>query len=173
MDNVAEIYEPEQDKGTVSYNHAKFSEIPEWLFSKKVTSKKMSRFYRCERITSIPENLFKNCVNVTQFYTTFIGCIGLTSVPENLFKYNINVTEFDTTFRECSSLTSIPENLFKYNVKVVGFNNTFKGCKGLLYISNTIIEHAKRVKEKGGYVGAMFNGCTKASNYNSLPEYMK
>ena len=146
LSNVSEIYEPEQDKGIVTYKDSKFSEIPEWLFSKKVTSREMSRFYRCERITSIPENLFKNCVNVK---------------------------EFDNTFTECRGLTSIPENLFKYNVNVKDFSGTFSSSSGLLYIPNTIIEHAKRVKEEGGNVRGMFNSCTKASNYNSLPAYMK
>ena len=120
LSNVSEIYEPEQDKGgRITYKNSKFSEIPEWLFSKKVTSRGMSKFYSCERITSIPENLFKNNVNVTNFYVTFID------------------------------------------------------CRELLYIPNTIIEHAKRVKEKGGNISVMFKDCIKASNYNSLPEYMK
>ena len=71
LSNVSEIYEPEQDKGIVIYKNAKFSEIPEWLFSKKFTSRNMSRFNRCDRITSIPENLFKYNVNATNFYGTF------------------------------------------------------------------------------------------------------
>ena len=173
LSNVSEIYEPEQDKGIVTYKDSKFSEIPEWLFSKKVTSREMSRFYRCERITSIPENLFKNCVNVKEFDNTFTECRGLTSIPENLFKYNVNVTQFYYTFYICRGLTSIPENLFKYNVNVKDFSGTFSSSSGLLYIPNTIIEHAKRVKEEGGNVRGMFNSCTKASNYNSLPAYMK
>ena len=146
LSNVSEIYEPEQDKGRVEYKNSKFSEIPEWLFSKKVTSRNMSRFIRCDRITSIPENLFKNNVNATNFSGTFYVCRGITSIPENLFKYNVNATNFYGTFEE---------------------------CRELLYIPNTIIEYAKRLKEKGGNVGAMFKYCTKASNYNSLPAYMK
>ena len=146
LSNVSEIYEPEQDKGRVEYKNSKFSEIPEWLFSKKVTSRNMSRFIRCDRITSIPENLFKN---------------------------NVNATNFRSIFRNCRGITSIPENLFKNNVNVTNFSDTFYDCIGLLYIPNTIIEHAKRVKEKGGDVSDMFKYCIKASNYNSLPEYMK
>ena len=198
VSNVSEIYEPEQDTGTVVYENSKFSEIPEWLFSKKVKSRYMSRFYKCDRITSIPENLFKNnvniknfgrtfedCrgltnipenlfkynVNVTNFLATFDGCRGLTSIPENLFKNNVNATYFGSTFKYCIGLTSIPENLFKNNVKITDFLTTFSGCKGLLYIPNTIIEHAKRVKEKGGNANAMFEDCRRASNYNSLSEY--
>ena len=36
-----------------------------------------------------------------------------------------------------------------------------------------MIAAAKKVKEKGGNVNGMFYGCTSASNYNSLPDYMK
>ena len=173
LENVIKVYEPETDGMSVEYYKGKFTEIPEWLFSKKITNQKMSRFTECERITSIPENLFKNNVNVTDFKGTFSECRGLTSIPENLFKNNANVIRFVTTFSYCSNLTSIPENLFKHNVNVTDFYSTFERCRELLYIPNTIIEHAKRVKEKGGNVGDMFKDCTKASNYNSLPEYMK
>ena len=40
--NVSKIYEPEPDRIPITYNNPKFTEIPEWLFSKKVTSTVMS-----------------------------------------------------------------------------------------------------------------------------------
>ena len=225
--NVSKVYEPEPDKVSIRYVNAKFTEIPEWLFSKKVTSKFMSRFVDCKKITNIPENLFKNCVNATDFQSTFYQCTGLTSIPEDLFKYNVNVTNFSDVFANCTALTSVPENLFKNNVNVEGFytifegctgitsipegifkNNvnttyfsgtfsdctgltsipedlfkynvnvtdsrsTFNGCTGITGIPEKIIEFAKKVKEKGGQSYWMFRGCTSASNYNSLPDYMK
>ena len=307
LDNVSKIYEPEPDKITVCYNKANFSEIPEWLFSKKVTSKKMSYFLACEKITRIPENLFKNCVNAEEFYSTFSGsriteipedifkyntkaklwvstfggctgltsipenlfkyniestyfgsvfggctgltsipedlfrhntkieeirsifyqctglrnipenlfkynteirkltlifynCTELTSIPENLFKYNVNVVDFERAFYNCTGLTSIPENLFKYNVNVINFESTFYNCTGLTniperlfdyntsakkfrstfsectrlrHIPDKIIEIAKRVKENLEFVRYMFKNCTSASNYSSIPDYMK
>ena len=97
LDNVSKIYEPEPDKITVCYNKANFSEIPEWLFSKKVTSKKMSYFLACEKITRIPENLFKNCVNAEEFYSTFSGS-RITEIPEDIFKYNTKAKLWLSTF---------------------------------------------------------------------------
>ena len=82
MDNISKIYEPEPDNIPIWYQGGSFTEIPEWLFSKKVTSKKMSCFMDCEKIRSIPENLFKDCINIEEFYYTFKGCTGLTSIPE-------------------------------------------------------------------------------------------
>ena len=281
ISNVSKVYEPEPDRIPITYSIAKFTEIPEWLFSKKVTSKEMSKFYYClgltsipeglfknnvnvetfdntfygctgltsipeglfknnvnatnfrrifegcTGLTSIPEGLFKNNVNVKGFYSTFNGCTGLTSIPEGLFKNNVNATNFEMTFVGCTGLTSIPEELFKNNVNAVKFHNTFDGCTGLtsipeglfkncvnatyfystferctgitsipeglfknnvnvidfryifesctglISIPEKIIEFGKKVKERGGYVGSMFLGCTSATNYNSLPDYMK
>ena len=144
--NVSKVYEPEPDKVAIRYVNAKFTEIPEWLFSKKITSENMSKFYYCTGLTSIPEGLFKNNVNVTGFVGTFNGCTGLTSIPEGLFKNNVNAVNFISAFSGCRGLTSIPEK---------------------------IIEFGKKVKEKGGNVSNMFFVCTSASNYNSLPNYLK
>ena len=144
--NVKKIYEPEPDKIPIEYYLAEFTEIPEWLFDKKVRSTVMSTFENCTGLTSIPEGLFKNNVNAISFNNTFGGCIGLKSIPEKLFKYNTNTNNFSWTFRGCSMLTNIP---------------------------NEIIEAAKELKTRGGDVLGMFMNCTSASNYNSLPDYMK
>ena len=281
MDNISKIYEPEPDNIPIWYQGGSFTEIPEWLFSKKVTSKKMSCFIDCEKITSIPENLFKECINIEEFHSTFRGCTRLTSIPENLFKYNTkvknmlsmfenckgltsisknlfkyntNITSFNSMFVNCTGLTSIPEELFKYNTELKNFSsvfdsctgltsipenlfknninakdfyNVFKGCTGLTnipenlfkhntklesfgrafknctgltsipeelfkynkiienvwesfegcsnitYIPDNIIEVVKKVKEKHGDIRQVFKGCTSASNYSSLPAYMK
>ena len=252
--NVSKVYEPEPDKIPIRYVESEFTEIPEWLFSKKVTSTIMSEFYMndklttipenlfkynvkaismayvfqnctglisipenlfkynvdamqflgafegcegltsipeglfkynvkltsfaavfegCRGLTSIPENLFKNNVNAIAFGGTFDGCTGLATIPENLFKHNVNVRNFGLTFKGCTGLATIPENLFKHNVNVTNFVETFKGCTGLTSIPEKIIELGKKAKEKGGNVSFLFRGCTSASNYNSLPEYMK
>ena len=148
--------------------------IPEGLFKNNVNVTSFEyTFYDCKGLTSIPEGLFKNNVKVTSFGYTFYDCKGLTSIPEGLFKNNVNVTEFAGVFNGCSGLTSIPEGLFKNNVKVTSFGHTFYSCTGLTSIPETIVEFAKKVKEKGGNVSGMFRHCTSASNYNSLPDYIK
>ena len=252
--SVSKIYEPEPDKILVKYINAKFTEIPEWLFSKKTTSTVMSTFTMCNNITSIPEGLFKNNLNITSFArifynckgltsipeglfknninainfensftgcsgltsipeglfknninatnfeNVFVGCLGLTSVPEGLFKNNVNatnfgsiferctgltsvpeglfknnvnVTSFKKTFEMCTGLTSIPEELFKNNVNVTSFEDTFSKCAGLTSIPENIIELGKKVKERGGISSGMFWYCISASNYSSIPGYMK
>ena len=225
--NVSKIYEPEPDKIPIIYENGKFTEIPEWLFDKKVRSTVMSTFKYCTDLTSIPEGLFKNNVNATNFEYAFYYCRNLTSIPEGLFKNNINATNFERAFGDCEGLTSIPEGIFKNNVNVTNFAGTFAVCKGLtsipegifknnvnatnfeyafyycrnltsipeeLFKYNTnannfywtfsdcssltnipekIIEAAKEFGTRGGNVSEMFKHCTSASNYGTIPSYMK
>ena len=173
ISNVSKIYEPEPDRIPIEYIYSKLTEIPEWLFSKKVTSTVMSKFRRNDSIVSIPEGLFKNNVNIVSFDRVFYNCTGITNIPEGLFKNNVNATNFASAFSDCNRLTSIPEGLFKNNVKVTNFEYTFEGCTVLTSIPETIVEFAKKVKEKGGNTYYMFVGCTSASNYASIPNYMK
>ena len=173
ISNVSKIYEPEPDRIPIEYIYSKLTEIPEWLFSKKVTSTVMSKFRRNDSIVSIPEGLFKNNVNIVSFDRVFYNCTGITNIPEGLFKNNVNATNFASAFSDCNRLTSIPEGLFKNNVKVTNFEYTFEGCTVLTSIPETIVEFAKKVKEKGGNTYNMFRYCTLASNLTSIPEYMK
>ena len=173
ISNVSKIYEPEPDRIPIEYIYPKLTEIPEWLFSKKVTSTVMSKFRRNDSIVSIPEGLFKNNVNIVSFDRVFYNCTGITNIPEGLFKNNVNATNFASAFSDCNRLTSIPEGLFKNNVKVTNFEYTFEGCTVLTSIPETIVEFAKKVKEKGGNTYNMFRYCTLASNLTSIPEYMK
>ena len=152
INNVSKIYEPEPDKIVVEYKNPLFKEIPEGLFSKKITSEVMSKFVDApysngsSKIEKIPDDLFKNCVNAKDFSNIFLGCKKIKEIPENLFKHNINATKFKYAFAGCESLTNIPE---------------------------AIIEFGKKVDDKGGDANKMFAYCISASNYNSLPEYMK
>ena len=148
--------------------------IPENLFKYNINVTDFERtFYHNRSLTSIPENLFKNNVNVTSFKKTFENCYGLTSIPENLFKYNVNVTSFSSTFQDNRSLTSIPENLFKYNTKVIYMEFVFAFCAKLSRIPDGIIQYSEQVRQRGGGVVRIFYQCTTASNYGTIPSYMK
>lgn len=146
--------------------------IPEGLFKNNVKVTSFESIFRWSRITSIPEDLFKNNVNVSSFKSTFMDCTSLTSIPEGLFKNNLNVTNFESTFSR-STIINIPGGLFENNINVTNFSSTFLQCTGLMSIPETIIEYGKKVKEKGGDTHAMFRWCESASNYASIPNYMK
>ena len=141
ISNVSKIYEPEPDRIPIEYINPKFTEIPEWLFSKKVTSTVMSKFRRNDSIVSIPEGLFKNNVNIVSFDRVFYNCTGLTNIPEGLFKNNVNVTNFGSVFTNCIGLTSIPEGIFKNNVNVKSFTGLFAGCSSLISIPEGLFKN--------------------------------
>ena len=98
LHNVSKVYEPEPDKIPIRYTEPKFHDIPEWLFSKKITSKRMSQIVSSTGISQISENLFKNCINIESFYGIFDRCFNIKKIPENLFKYNINAKNFSSAF---------------------------------------------------------------------------
>lgn len=128
LPNINNIVSPEPDYLTVTYYQGKFNSIPNDLFSQKNNNEIMSCFSYCDNITSIPEDLFKNCTNAKTFGYTFYNCKNLKNIPENIFKYNTNVEEFTGTFSYFTG-SSIPENLFKYNTKVKTFNHVFYGTE--------------------------------------------
>ena len=163
ISNVSKIYEPEPDRIPIEYINPKFTEIPEWLFSKKVTSTVMSKFRRNDSIVSIPEGLFKNNVNITSFGSVFFRNTAITSIPEGLFKNNVNVTEFGSVFSNCSGLTSIPEGLFKNNVNVKSFGSVFSNCSGITSIPEGLFRNNVNVKS----FGSVFSNC---SGLTSIPE---
>ena len=155
--NVSKIYEPEPDKIPIEYINIKLTEIPEWLFSKKVTSTVMSKFGSNNSIVSIPEELFKNNVNVISFDSVFRGCSGITSIPEGLFNNNVNIVSFDSVFSGCSGITSIPEGLFNNNVNVTNFRDAFRGCNGITSIPEGLFKNNANVI----YFTNIFFGCSR------------
>jgi len=163
ISNVSKIYEPEPDRIPIEYINPKFTEIPEWLFSKKVTSTVMSKFGSNNSIVSIPEGLFKNNVNIVSFDRVFYNCTGITSIPEGLFKNNVNVTNFGSVFSNCSGITSIPEGLFRNNVNVKSFGSVFSNCSGLTSIPEGLFKNNVNVTN----FGSVFTNCI---GITSIPE---
>lgn len=163
IENVTTIHEPEPDKIQVEYIKGKFREIPEWLFSKKVTNKYFSYFTNCTNLERIPENLFKNYTNVESFPSIFSGCTALKEIPENLFKHNVNVKTIHSMFDRCTNLERIPANLFKYNTNLEEVNRTFRGCTKIREIPENLFENNTKLKK----LTMVFDGCKEIK---SLPE---
>lgn len=143
LHNVSKVYEPEPDKIPIEYWNSKFVEIPEWLFSKKVSSKTMSGFYYDDTITNIPENLFINNTEIKNLINTFNGCEGINRIPSKLLNNNNKVINVSRMFEDCKNLETIPIEIIN---KVMSGSIDYEG---------------------------MFYGCTKADNYNNLVEKFK
>lgn len=131
--------------------------IPENLFANCPNVTDFSRtFNGCSALIEIPENLFANCPAVSKFYETFRGCSALKSIPERLFANCPNVTTFGSTFYGCSALKSIPENLFANNPAVTDFGYTFWDCTKLTSIPKGLFANNPAVTS----FGSIFSYCS-------------
>ena len=170
LDNVSKIHEPEPDLIPISYQNAKFNEIREDLFSKKVNSTVMSSFTSCNEITKIPSNLFKNCKKAKSFNSTFLECTKLETLPEDLFANNKEAEEFQYTFWGCTAIKEIPANIFKYNSKMTQVFNTFEFCSSIKTIPQVLVDHLMAIKDTCKFYYIFPN---TADNWNSLPRELK
>lgn len=59
-------------------------------------------FFMCD-LTSLPRDLFANCLDAQNFSGTFAACTYLTGVPVSIFDNNRKATNFSNTFETCPS----------------------------------------------------------------------
>ena len=78
-------------------------------------------------LRSIPEDLFANNPQATNFSYCFCSCTSLRSIPEDLFANNPQATNFSYCFSDCLSLQSVPEGLFAHNPQATDFGGCFSG----------------------------------------------
>lgn len=127
---------------------------------------------KLEKIATPRDNSFQNLWKIN-----FEGCTSLTSIPEGLFKNCPNLSDFTDTFNGCTRLTNIPTGLFDNCTNVEYFYRTFYGCTGLtgevpeLWKKGTNSE-SNQYRGKPSGKGCFAN-CTNVSNYSSIPDYWK
>jgi len=63
--------------------------------------------------------------------------------------------------------------LFKFNNAIRRIEDMFSHNKSLTKVPDGIIEKVKELKANQANISSMFYACTSASNYSSLPWYMK
>ena len=117
-------------------------------------------FYDCISLETIPEGLFDNCTEVTNFYSVFGTSsqevvMGLKTIPEGLFDNNTKVTDFGGSFAGCGNLQEIPEGLFDKCTEVTNFSGTFAECVALTTIPEGLFDKCTKVTN----FGWTFAGC--------------
>ena len=160
-DYIASIEEPLPFMGETNFSDyfyycRSLVSIPENLFINNPQITNFSRCFRSCRLTSIPEGLFANNPNVTSFSYCFFYCISITSIPEGLFANNPNVTDFRYCFENCEALTSIPEGLFVNNPNVTEFDGCFSYCEALISIPVGLFANNPNVTD----FSSCFSGCS-------------
>ena len=144
------------------YNCTNLTHIPERLFenNKEATdfSGCFSDCYRLYRFEQIPAGLFENNKKATDFSRCFSGC-GFRYIPERLFENNKEATDFSSCFNGCTQLSQIPEGLFANNPNVMKFTSCFSSCSQLSQIPEGLFENNPNVTD----FSWCFNGCSGLS----------
>ena len=193
--SVKDIKMPEPNDVTVEYKIGSIATIPEDLYKYNTGMTELyGMFEWCNNLATIPEGLFKYNKNVTKIIGIF-SYTKITTIPENLFKYNKEVVKISGIFQR-TKITTIPENLFKYNTEVLNLNNAFSYCEKLTNIPSNLFQNNNKSNTfyrtfshctslthlnlpnrlyslpESQYRG-IFEGCTNAYNYSSIPEAWK
>ena len=122
-----------------SYNQNKLVSLKTPLLNMNCSSLSKA-FYSCEKLTTIPENLFEKNKAATDFSGCFYYCSALQTIPGGLFANNTAATDFNSCFFNCNLLKEIPSELFAKNTEARGFNYCFANCKGLNAIPENLFE---------------------------------
>ena len=122
-----------------SYNQNKLVSLKTPLLNMNCSSLSKA-FYSCEKLTTIPGNLFEKNTKATDFSGCFYYCRALQTIPGGLFASNTAATDFNNCFFNCELLKEIPSELFAKNTEARGFTSCFANCKGLTAIPGNLFE---------------------------------
>jgi len=152
---------------TRTFYATKISSIPAALFD--VPGSSVQNFFgifeSCTFLTSIPTDLFKYNINVTDMSNVF-NSTGITSYPVDLFRYNVLVTTFSYVFGNCNDLLYTVDGTFKYNLLVTAFNHAFYSCEKLQITKNIFADDAdKTTRFLNKFI--TFNNCFYRTSYNN------
>lgn len=120
-----------------SYNPNKLVSLETPLLNMNCSSLSKA-FYSCEKLTTIPGNLFEKNTKATDFSGCFYYCRALQTIPGGLFASNTAATDFNSCFFNCDLLKEIPSELFAKNTEARGFTSCFANCKGLTAIPGNL-----------------------------------
>lgn len=112
------------------------------------------KFYECENLESVPEDLFKNCGDATGALQTFMDTPKLKTISEKLFDYTPKLQTATWTFRE-SGIETIPGKLFSKCEELNGATSCFQDCTGLKTAGDGFLSKQKMIVMHG-----IFTGCS-------------
>lgn len=196
---LEEIFFPFKDKITSCNNTFKqstsFKIVPDRLFEKNSKLTSCNGTFSHTNIITIPASIFKYCPNITTVANCFRGCTNLLFIPLDLYRYNTKLKDVSYCFYGCTSIDTILESIFLYNLELTNVSYCFYGCSKIKYIPSRIFRFNKKITDFSyafadcnNIVGDVpelwndfpdaigtgcFRGCTKASNYASIPDNWK
>lgn len=88
-------------------------------------------FFRCSKLTAIPQGLIDNLTDLESMYCTFRGCADLLSVPATFLRYQTKVKTLQGIFRECTSLASLSDGFFSRQLLCDNYKQLVANCRNL------------------------------------------
>ncbi len=162
----ANLFESVIDITSVSYMfyNSGITEISGDFFNEFTSTTDFSHIFRgCDSLTSIPDNLFEENIDIEDLSYSFFNS-GITEIPEGLLDNNINIINVKHMFQDCADLITIPVDLFKYNIDLDPIENTFSGCSSIVSLPSTIFS---TVSSKDIYLSGTFKDCTSLTSIPS------
>lgn len=132
-------------------NNDRLVTIPNNLYKGKNIKYLVKIFKNCRNLKNIPNDLFKDMVDLESVDDIFNNCSNIENIPEELFKYNSKLQRIDTgnsesgMFYNCIKIKNIPENLFKFNTELEEINTMFSGCTGITNIPENLFRHNSKL----------------------------
>lgn len=166
----SDYYDSENYKTIYRKGYDKLVRVEQW----GTTELKNIDLGDCTSLTQIAqptENSFKDLS-----YVWFSGT-GIQSIPDKMFLNCTNITNFSSCFQYCTSLTTIGNNVFEGCTNVKDYSQTFIGCTNLtgnapeLWLTGTNSEENYYHGNPDG--NGCFYECEGLDNYEEIPSYWK
>lgn len=143
--------------GSLFRNCKKITSMPDTILDDLPNLTDLSYSFQGSGLTSMSVQFMKKCPNVENVSSMFSSCESITSIPEDLFKYNLKITDFSYCFERCSSLSQIPSNLFRYNTEAKTFYCCFQVCHSLLTVPEYLFRYNLKAESFGYVFAGCFN----------------
>ena len=132
------------------------TELPPNIF--KYANKLAQATFRGTYITSIPDTLFSNCIELQDINGAFANCTNLTSIPEGLFDNCPNLSNAHTAFAN-TGITTVPR--LWHISSSINTSRMFYNCKSLVSIADDF-------GQLTGNKSSMFENCTELTSLGGL-----
>lgn len=133
----------------------KLSTLPNDMFKNNPNVSNIDfMFDMCLALNSIPADLLKSCSKLTSAVNAFSSC-DFADIPSGLFNNCTSLTSVYNMFKDNTSLINISENLFSNCNKLEYVSNLFQGCISLETIPSTLFKNCSNISN----ADYLFDGC--------------
>jgi hypothetical protein len=153
------------DMDNIFFNDIRIAAIPETLFKYNTGVTNFNgAFSGCQKVTYIPPKLFENNTKATSFNNTFDG-LTVTSIPVELFTNCVLAKTVQGCFARTVFIKEIPVGLFSNNPDIIDFVECFSFCTTLTSVPADIFTHSTGAEID---VTGCFNQCYALSDISAL-----